>query len=71
MPSKQPVCLVQMMFFVDFLLLRHCVLVFSFSDLPSVVSVWPYFWPADIPHADDGVHLVVCVHGLDGQSLSL
>jgi len=40
-----------------------------FSDLPSVVSLWPYFWPADIPHSDDGIHLVVCVHGLDGMSL--
>jgi len=39
------------------------------SDLPSVVSVWPYFWPAEIPHSDDGVHLVVCVHGLDGLSV--
>ena len=47
-----------------------CVCVCVFSDLPSVVSVWPYFWPADVPLSDDGVHLIVCVHGLDGQSVS-
>ena len=46
------------------------------SDFPSQASLWPYFWPSipSVPKPfpgrgspDDGIHLVVCVHGLDGQ----
>ena len=57
-----------------------------FSDFPSQISTTPYFWPADtcfdrsfsdaVSRAsdashDDGVHLIVCVHGLDGNSADL
>jgi hypothetical protein len=42
-----------------------------YSDFPSQFSIWPYFWPVEIPHRDDGIHLVVCVHGLDGNSTDL
>ena len=41
----------------------HC------SDRASQVSTEPYFWPCDNRDlaGDDGIHLIVCVHGLDGM----
>lgn len=41
-----------------------------YSDLPLLASDLPYFPPEeDDEEFDDGIHLVVCVHGLDGKSL--
>ncbi|KAL2080103.1 hypothetical protein ACEWY4_023896 [Coilia grayii] len=43
-----------------------------YSDLPSLASLLPYFPPEeDEEEFDDGIHLVVCVHGLDGNSADL
>eukprot|EP00058_Branchiostoma_floridae_P024116 XP_002609606.1 hypothetical protein BRAFLDRAFT_87827 [Branchiostoma floridae] len=36
-----------------------------YSNLPSVQPLVPYFYP-DMTD-DDGLHLIVCVHGLDGM----
>lgn len=42
-----------------------------YSDLPLLASDFPYFPPEeDDEEFDDGIHLVVCVHGLDGEDLS-
>jgi hypothetical protein len=38
-----------------------------YSDYPTQSSTIPYFWPPDPPEEDNGIHLVVCVHGLDGE----
>ncbi|XP_066272804.1 protein FAM135A-like isoform X1 [Branchiostoma lanceolatum] len=40
-----------------------------YSNLPSVQPLVPYFYP-DMTD-DDGLHLIVCVHGLDGNSADL
>ncbi|XP_070702589.1 protein FAM135B [Pempheris klunzingeri] len=43
-----------------------------YSDLPVLASDLPYFPPEeDDEEFDDGIHLVVCVHGLDGNSADL
>uniref|UniRef100_A0A669DRE3 Family with sequence similarity 135 member B n=1 Tax=Oreochromis niloticus TaxID=8128 RepID=A0A669DRE3_ORENI len=43
-----------------------------YSDLPFLASDLPYFPPEeDDEEFDDGIHLVVCVHGLDGNSADL
>ncbi|TRY84661.1 hypothetical protein DNTS_004607 [Danionella cerebrum] len=43
-----------------------------YSDLPSLASQYPYFPPEeDDTEFGDGIHLVVCVHGLDGNSADL
>ncbi|KAI3358334.1 hypothetical protein L3Q82_014776 [Scortum barcoo] len=43
-----------------------------YSDLPHLASDLPYFPPEeDDEEFDDGIHLVVCVHGLDGNSADL
>lgn len=40
-----------------------------YSDLPLLASDLPYFPPEeDDEEFEDGIHLVVCVHGLDGES---
>ena len=40
-----------------------------YSDLPLLASDLPYFPPEeDDEEFDDGIHLVVCVHGLDGKA---
>lgn len=42
-----------------------------YSDLPVLASDLPYFPPEeDDEEFDDGIHLVVCVHGLDGEAAS-
>lgn len=39
-----------------------------YSELPLLASDLPYFPPEeDDEEFDDGIHLVVCVHGLDGE----
>lgn len=43
-----------------------------YSDLPLLASDLPYFPPEeDDEEFDDGIHLVVCVHGLDGEAAHL
>uniref|UniRef100_A0A3B3ZGI5 DUF676 domain-containing protein n=1 Tax=Periophthalmus magnuspinnatus TaxID=409849 RepID=A0A3B3ZGI5_9GOBI len=43
-----------------------------YSDLPELASDLPYFPPEeDDEEFEDGIHLVVCVHGLDGNSADL
>ncbi|KAJ8403073.1 hypothetical protein AAFF_G00359890 [Aldrovandia affinis] len=43
-----------------------------YSNLPQLASDLPYFLPEeDEEEFDDGIHLVVCVHGLDGNSADL
>ncbi|XP_056154744.1 protein FAM135B [Lampris incognitus] len=43
-----------------------------YSDLPLLASDVPYFPPEEEDEEfDDGIHLVVCVHGLDGNSADL
>ncbi|XP_077404958.1 protein FAM135B isoform X3 [Vanacampus margaritifer] len=43
-----------------------------YSDQPLLASDLPYFPPEeDDEEFDDGIHLVVCVHGLDGNSADL
>ncbi|KAK7139455.1 hypothetical protein R3I93_016559 [Phoxinus phoxinus] len=43
-----------------------------YSDLPHLASDHPYFPPEeDDAEFEDGIHLVVCVHGLDGNSADL
>ncbi|XP_075067783.1 protein FAM135B [Mixophyes fleayi] len=43
---------------------------FLYSDLSALASETPYFSPEE-DHLEDGIHLVVCVHGLDGNSADL
>ena len=42
--------------------------VMFYSDFSSLVSPIPYFHQETIPFDSNGVHLVICVHGLDGNS---
>ncbi|XP_051520658.1 protein FAM135B-like isoform X2 [Myxocyprinus asiaticus] len=50
------------------LVLKGCL----YSDLPYLASDYPYFPPEeDDTEFEDGIHLVVCVHGLDGNSADL
>uniref|UniRef100_A0A8K9WV22 Family with sequence similarity 135 member B n=1 Tax=Oncorhynchus mykiss TaxID=8022 RepID=A0A8K9WV22_ONCMY len=43
-----------------------------YSDLPHLASDLPYFPPEEEDEEfEDGIHLVVCVHGLDGNSADL
>lgn len=43
-----------------------------YSDVPLLASDLPYFPPEeDDEEFDDGIHLVVCVHGLDGEAHAL
>uniref|UniRef100_A0A3Q2D0V1 Family with sequence similarity 135 member B n=1 Tax=Cyprinodon variegatus TaxID=28743 RepID=A0A3Q2D0V1_CYPVA len=43
-----------------------------YSDVPLLASDLPYFPPEeDDEEFEDGIHLVVCVHGLDGNSADL
>uniref|UniRef100_A0A8C5QEY8 Family with sequence similarity 135 member B n=1 Tax=Leptobrachium leishanense TaxID=445787 RepID=A0A8C5QEY8_9ANUR len=43
---------------------------FLYSDLPCLASDTPYF-PPEEEQPEDGIHLVICVHGLDGNSADL
>ncbi|KAK1331870.1 hypothetical protein QTO34_007546 [Cnephaeus nilssonii] len=45
---------------------------FLYSDLSVLASDMPYFPPEEEEESlQDGIHLVVCVHGLDGNSADL
>lgn len=39
-----------------------------YSDLSNPVTLNPYFLPELVPIDTNGVHLIICVHGLDGNS---
>lgn len=40
---------------------------FLYSEVAELASTMPYFSLEDDDSSDEGVHLVVCVHGLDGK----
>ncbi|XP_036772134.1 protein FAM135A isoform X17 [Manis pentadactyla] len=44
---------------------------FMYSDVPLLASSAPYFSTEEEDGAEHGVHLIVCVHGLDGNSADL
>nr|XP_019604893.1 PREDICTED: protein FAM135A isoform X8 [Rhinolophus sinicus] len=44
---------------------------FMYSDVPLLASSVPYFSMEDEDGSGEGVHLIVCVHGLDGNSADL
>uniref|UniRef100_A0A2K6EMW5 Family with sequence similarity 135 member A n=1 Tax=Propithecus coquereli TaxID=379532 RepID=A0A2K6EMW5_PROCO len=44
---------------------------FMYSDVPLLASSVPYFSLEEEDGSEDGVHLIVCVHGLDGNSADL
>ncbi|KAG9350236.1 hypothetical protein JZ751_026590 [Albula glossodonta] len=44
---------------------------FVYSEVPNLASSIPYFSLEEEERADEGVHLIVCVHGLDGNSADL
>ncbi|XP_058590364.1 protein FAM135A isoform X5 [Neofelis nebulosa] len=44
---------------------------FMYSDIPLLASSVPYFSMEEEDGSEDGVHLIVCVHGLDGNSADL
>ncbi|XP_054110129.2 protein FAM135A isoform X4 [Callithrix jacchus] len=44
---------------------------FMYSEVPLLASSVPYFSVEEEDGSEDGVHLIVCVHGLDGNSADL
>ncbi|XP_004864061.1 protein FAM135A isoform X1 [Heterocephalus glaber] len=44
---------------------------FMYSDVPLLASSVPYFSMEEEAVSEGGVHLIVCVHGLDGNSADL
>uniref|UniRef100_A0A3Q2GXB5 Family with sequence similarity 135 member A n=2 Tax=Equus TaxID=9789 RepID=A0A3Q2GXB5_HORSE len=44
---------------------------FMYSDVPLLASSVPYFSMDEEDGSEEGVHLIVCVHGLDGNSADL
>ncbi|XP_067840133.1 protein FAM135A isoform X2 [Heptranchias perlo] len=44
---------------------------FMYSDVPDLASTIPYFSLEEDENLEDGIHLIVCVHGLDGNSADL
>ncbi|XP_056421805.1 protein FAM135A isoform X3 [Hyla sarda] len=44
---------------------------FLYSDVPQLSSTVPYFSMEEEDCCDEGIHLIVCVHGLDGNSADL
>ncbi|XP_072525877.1 protein FAM135A isoform X2 [Salminus brasiliensis] len=44
---------------------------FLYSDVAELASTVPYFSLDEDESCDEGVHLIVCVHGLDGNSADL
>ncbi|MGH0171775.1 UNVERIFIED_CONTAM: hypothetical protein FKN15_076487 [Acipenser sinensis] len=44
---------------------------FVYSDVPDLASNIPYFSMEEDESSEEGIHLIVCVHGLDGNSADL
>ncbi|KAM4607683.1 protein FAM135A isoform 2-T3 [Polymixia lowei] len=44
---------------------------FLYSEVPQLASTVPYFSLEEDESCDEGIHLIVCVHGLDGNSADL
>lgn len=44
---------------------------FLYSEVADLASTVPYFSMDEDENCDDGIHLIVCVHGLDGNSADL
>nr|XP_033792806.1 protein FAM135A isoform X2 [Geotrypetes seraphini] len=44
---------------------------FLYSDVPRLASTVPYFSMEEEESSEEGIHLIVCVHGLDGNSADL
>ncbi|KAG7513047.1 hypothetical protein JOB18_046095 [Solea senegalensis] len=44
---------------------------FLYSEMPELASTVPYFSLEEDESCDEGIHLIVCVHGLDGNSADL
>ncbi|XP_077585845.1 protein FAM135A isoform X2 [Stigmatopora nigra] len=42
-----------------------------YSEVPELASTVPYFSLEEDESCDEGIHLIVCVHGLDGNSADL
>lgn len=40
---------------------------FMYSDVPRLASSLPYFSTEEEEGSEDGIHLIICVHGLDGM----
>ncbi|XP_023689486.1 protein FAM135A isoform X2 [Paramormyrops kingsleyae] len=44
---------------------------FLYSGVPDLASSVPYFSTEEEASSEEGIHLIVCVHGLDGNSADL
>ncbi|KAM4590739.1 protein FAM135A [Odontesthes bonariensis] len=44
---------------------------FLYSEVPELASTVPYFSLEEDECCEEGIHLIVCVHGLDGNSADL
>lgn len=44
---------------------------FLYSEVPELASTVPYFSLEEDDCCDEGIHLIVCVHGLDGRGSSI
>ncbi|XP_070981101.1 protein FAM135A-like isoform X1 [Oncorhynchus clarkii lewisi] len=44
---------------------------FLYSEVGDLASSVPYFSLEEVDNCDEGIHLIVCVHGLDGNSADL
>uniref|UniRef100_A0A3Q2CBN0 Family with sequence similarity 135 member A n=1 Tax=Cyprinodon variegatus TaxID=28743 RepID=A0A3Q2CBN0_CYPVA len=44
---------------------------FVYSEVPELASTIPYFSLEEDESCEEGIHLIVCVHGLDGNSADL
>ncbi len=44
---------------------------FLYSEVPELASTVPYFSLEEDESCGEGIHLIVCVHGLDGSRPSL
>lgn len=42
---------------------------FVYSEVPELASTVPYFSLEEDESSEEGIHLIVCVHGLDGGTL--
>lgn len=40
---------------------------FLYSEVPELASTVPYFSMEEDESCEEGIHLIVCVHGLDGK----